>query len=119
MARATMLRKSIVDDRDPAAHIESEEWQLGEIQAGIELDAGVEVSHVRDDVVKAPGDLSSHPAACDVLLCSLLVACQHSSQKPELRLHFRGIGHRIRDFLAKEFAVPLAKPVNRDFERSL
>ena len=30
-----------------------------------------------------------------------------------------GIGHGIRDFLAKEFAIPLAKPVNRHLERSL
>lgn|ERR1019366_8548231 len=32
-------------------------------------------------------------------------------------LHFGGIGHRIGDFLAKEFAIPLAKPVNGHLER--
>ena len=30
-----------------------------------------------------------------------------------------GIGHSIRDFLAKEFAIPLAKPVNGHLERAL
>jgi hypothetical protein len=33
--------------------------------------------------------------------------------------HIGGIDHGIRDFLAKEFAIPLAKPVNGDLERSL
>ena len=46
----------------------------------------------------------------------LLVARQRGSQKPEFGLHLCGIGHSIRDFLAKQFAVPLAKPVNRNFE---
>lgn len=48
-----------------------------------------------------------------------LLAREHGSQKPEFSFHFRGIGHGIRDFLAKEFAIPLAKPVNRNFERPL
>src|SRR6185437_3541565 len=48
-----------------------------------------------------------------------LIARQHGSQKPEFRFYFCGIGHGIRDFLSKEFAIPLAKPVNRDFERPL
>src|SRR5262245_63266657 len=38
---------------------------------------------------------------------------------PELGFHISGIEHSIRDFLAKEFAIPLAKPVNGDLERSL
>jgi hypothetical protein len=37
---------------------------------------------------------------------------QHGRQKPEFGLHFDGIGHSIGDFLAKEFEMPLAKPVN-------
>ena len=49
----------------------------------------------------------------------LLISGQRGSQKPEFGLHFGGIVHGIRDFLAKEFAVPLAKPVYRDFERPL
>jgi hypothetical protein len=53
--------------------------------------------------------------ACDVKLCSLLLARQRGSQKSEFGLYFCGIGHGIRDFLSKEFAVPLAKPVNRNF----
>src|SRR5688572_5093600 len=58
--------------------------------------------------------------SCDVRLWSLpLLARQHGSQKSEFGFHFCGIGHRIRDFLSKEFAISLAKPVNRDFERSL
>ena len=48
-----------------------------------------------------------------------LVARQHRSQKSEFRLHFGGIGDSIRDFLTKEFAIPLAKPVDRNFEGSL
>ena len=43
---------------------------------------------------------------------------QHSRQKPEFGIHIRGVGYGIGDFLAKEFTIPLAKPVNRDFERS-
>lgn len=40
-------------------------------------------------------------------------------QIAEFGLHFGGIGYGIRDLLAKEFTVPLAKPVNRYFERAL
>jgi hypothetical protein len=43
----------------------------------------------------------------------------HGRQKPELGLHVCGIGHRICDFLAQQFAIPFAKPVNRYFERFL
>ena len=43
---------------------------------------------------------------------------QRGRQKPEFGLHFGGVGDSVRDFLAKEFAIPLAKPVNRNFERS-
>src|ERR1035438_10004008 len=47
-----------------------------------------------------------------------LLPRQHGRQKPEFGLHFGGIGHSIGDFLAKEFAIPLAKPVNGHLERS-
>ena len=48
-----------------------------------------------------------------------LLAGEHGHQITEFRLYFRGIGHSIRDFLAKEFAVPLAKPVNGYLECAL
>src|SRR5436190_1845145 len=38
---------------------------------------------------------------------------------PELGFHLGGIAHGIRDFPAKEFAIPLSKPVNRHLKRSL
>jgi hypothetical protein len=44
---------------------------------------------------------------------------EHGRQMPELGFHIGGISHSIRNFLAKEFAIPLAKPVNRNLERSL
>ena len=47
----------------------------------------------------------------------LLISRQRASQKPEFGLHLRRIGHSIRDFLAKEFAIPLSKPVNRHLKR--
>jgi hypothetical protein len=47
----------------------------------------------------------------------LLLSRQHGRQKPEFRLHFARIGDSVRDFLAKEFAIPLAKPVNGHLER--
>jgi hypothetical protein len=50
---------------------------------------------------------------------SALLPRQHGRQKPEFGLHFGGIGHSIGDFLAKEFAIPLAKPVNGYLERPL
>ena len=50
---------------------------------------------------------------------STLFSGQHGRQKPEFGLHFRGIGDSIGDFLAKEFAIPLAKPVNGHLQRSL
>jgi hypothetical protein len=53
------------------------------------------------------------------LLSLRLIARQHGSQKSEFGFHFCGIGNSIRDFLSKEFAISLAKPVNRNFERSL
>jgi hypothetical protein len=48
-----------------------------------------------------------------------LLPHEHGRQIPEFRFHFCGIGYGIRDFLAKEFAIPLAKPVNGHLERSL
>src|SRR5262249_1720500 len=48
-----------------------------------------------------------------------LFACQHGSQESEFGFHFGRIGHRIGDLLAKEFAIPLAQPMNGDFERAL
>ena len=44
-----------------------------------------------------------------------LLPRQHGRQKPELGLHFGRIGHCIGDSLAKEFAIPLAKPVEATF----
>jgi hypothetical protein len=37
-----------------------------------------------------------------------LLPRQHGRQKPEFGLDFRWIGYRVGDFLAKEFAIPLA-----------
>ena len=48
-----------------------------------------------------------------------LLPREHHCQIPELGFDFCRIGHCIRDFLAKEVAIPLAKPVNRDFESPL
>jgi hypothetical protein len=48
----------------------------------------------------------------------LLLFRQHGRQKPEFGPHFGGIDHSIGDFLAKELAIPLAKPVNGHLERS-
>ena len=48
-----------------------------------------------------------------------LLPREHGRQIPEFGLYFRGIGDSIRDFLAKEVPIPLAKPVNGDLERSL
>src|ERR1019366_6273929 len=57
--------------------------------------------------------------ARDLQLCLLpLPPRQRGRQKPEFGLHFGGVGDSVCDFLAKEFAIPLAKPVNRNFERS-
>jgi hypothetical protein len=44
--------------------------------------------------------------------CRPLLACQHGGQIPEFGLHIGGIGDSIRNFPAKEVAIPLAKPVN-------
>jgi hypothetical protein len=40
-------------------------------------------------------------------------------QIPKFRFDLGGIGNSIRDLLAKELAISFAKPVNRNFERSL
>ena len=40
-------------------------------------------------------------------------------QIPEFGLHVRRISHRVCDFLANEFAIALAKPVNGHLDRSL
>jgi hypothetical protein len=48
-----------------------------------------------------------------------LLPHEHGRQIPEFGFHFSGIGYSIRDFLAKELAIPLAKPVNGHLERSL
>jgi hypothetical protein len=57
------------------------------------------------------------------LRCPAMVAAATcpSARQPEIgaRIPLLRDRHRIRDFLAKEFAIPLAKPVNRNFERSL
>ena len=42
---------------------------------------------------------------------------EHGREMLELGFHIRGIGHSIRDLLAKEFAIPLAKPVNSHLQR--
>src|ERR1700676_2454928 len=49
---------------------------------------------------------------------SVLLPCQHIRQKPEFGLDFSGVGNSIRNCLAKEFAVSLAKPENGHLERS-
>jgi len=63
--------------------------------------------------------LSGH-SNCETALDPLpaLLPRQHGRQVPQFGLHFGGIGHSIGDFLAKEFAIPLAKPVNGHLERS-
>jgi RHH-type transcriptional regulator, rel operon repressor / antitoxin RelB len=46
LSKRSKRSKSFLAAEAIAAYIESEEWQLGEIQAGIaELDSGQEVSH--------------------------------------------------------------------------
>jgi len=46
LSKRTERSKSILAAEAIAAYVESEEWQLGELQAGIaELDSGQEVSH--------------------------------------------------------------------------
>ena len=42
-----------------------------------------------------------------------LLPREHGRQIPKFRFDFRRIGYSIRDFLAEEFAAPLAKPVNK------
>jgi hypothetical protein len=48
-----------------------------------------------------------------------LLPREHGRQKPEFGLHFRGIGNGVCDFLAKDFAIAPAKPVNGNLERPL
>jgi predicted transcriptional regulator len=46
LARRSRRSKSFLAAEAIAAYVESEEWQLGELQAGIaELDSGQEVTH--------------------------------------------------------------------------
>jgi predicted transcriptional regulator len=46
LAKRSKRSKSFLAGEAIAAYVESEEWQLGELQAGIaELEAGQEVSH--------------------------------------------------------------------------
>jgi RHH-type rel operon transcriptional repressor/antitoxin RelB len=46
LSKRSRRSKSFLAAEAIAAYVESEEWQLGELQAGIaELDAGQEVSH--------------------------------------------------------------------------
>jgi len=46
LAKRSRRSKSFLAAKAIAAYVESEEWQLGELQAGIaELDAGKSVSH--------------------------------------------------------------------------
>ena len=46
-----------------------------------------------------------------------LFACEHSRQIPELGFDLGGIGHRIRDLLAKDFAIALPEPMNGHLKR--
>src|SRR6516164_817031 len=48
-----------------------------------------------------------------------LFPCKDGGQMPEFGLHRGGIGHSIRDLLAKKFAIPFTKPVNRYLQRPL
>ena len=46
LSRRSKRSKSFLAAEAIAAYVESEEWQIGEIQAGIaELDSGLEISH--------------------------------------------------------------------------
>lgn len=46
LSKRSMMSKSFLAAEAIAAHVESEEWQLGEVEAGIgELDSGRGVSH--------------------------------------------------------------------------
>jgi predicted transcriptional regulator len=48
LSKHSKRSKSFLAAEAIAAYVESEEWQLGEVQAGIaELEAGQEVSHER------------------------------------------------------------------------
>ena len=49
----------------------------------------------------------------------LLLPREHGRQIPEFGFYFSRIGYGIRNFLAKKFAIPFAKPVNCHLERSL
>src|ERR1051326_8718219 len=48
-----------------------------------------------------------------------LLRGERGRQIAEFGFYFGRVGHGIRDLLAKEFAIPLAKPVNRNFEGTL
>jgi hypothetical protein len=75
--------------------------------------------HAADDVDDDPRRRQRGGAFLTSASHGPLFPRQNGGQIPEFGFHFGGIGHRIRDFLAEEFAVPLAKPVNGHFERSL
>lgn len=48
LSKRSMRSKSFLAAEAIAAYVESEEWQLGEIQAGmLELESGQEVSHTK------------------------------------------------------------------------
>src|ERR1700756_3851827 len=84
----------------PDAHLEA----VQDPNASISLSRSITKEKLADPEFKTHG--------CRDWSLSLL-ARQHGSQKPEFGFHFRGIGHGIGDLLAKEFTIPLAKPVNR------
>ena len=77
--------------------------------------------HSKAEVGFAPGMAKKQDqknSAAKLSSLSVLLSRQHGRQKPEFGLHFDGIGYSIGDFLAKEFAIALAKPVNGHLERS-
>jgi hypothetical protein len=105
----------------PCELVQLPTWRLQGMSTGAYPQIGHFSTKWRDYMPQADFSiLIGRSCACDVQLCSLLlVSRQRGGQKPEFGLHFSGIGHSISDLLAKEFAIPLAKPVNRNFERTL
>jgi len=87
------------------------------------------LSHVRLTNIyrkTARGEWLVHGLVCSIIAGGCLKAYrgqlflgEDCRQVPEFGLHFTRIDDRIRDLLAKKFAISLPKPVNGHLERSL
>src|SRR5690349_16077286 len=69
-----------------------------------------ETGVIRSLAARIPSDKSrSGLTAHDLHLRTLpLLPRNHGRQKPDFGLHLGGIGHSVRDFLTKKFAISLA-----------